>query len=200
MIPNEIRMNGVVESFSQSLTVIAGESLTVIDDEDMTEDNNEEIKSLSQSFSKIHVRSHYRKRPGCGSIKNKGLAKKKQPSKKRAPAKKSVSAKRTHIKEGKERARLSKVKGMDHESFKAILGQMERDKENFVPDQGSRVRNEQNALLWNDFRNRVQHLPRKRKIKTREEVKKEKARQFQARYIEALNNLDEPMSAEFQRI
>ena len=202
MIPNDVKMNNYDEDFSQSLTVIAGESLTVIDDEDMTkaEENNEEIDSLSQSLSEIYVKAHYCKRPGVGSIKNKGLAKKKQPAKKTAPARKSLSAKRTHIKEGKERARLSKVKGMDHESFKAILGQMDRDKENFVPDQGSQVRNEQNALLWNNFRNRVQRLPRQRKIKTREEVKKEKARQFQARYIEALNNLDEPMPAEFQSI
>ena len=191
MIPNEIQMNDVVESFSQSLTVIGDEScdesLTLIDDEDKDKD----IDSLSQSLAAIRVKAHYRSRPRGRSMKKKGTAKK------RVPARKSVSVKRTHIKEGKERARLSKAKKMDHESFKAIWEQMDSDKENFVPDQRSQERNELNAMLWNNFRNNVQHLPRKRNIKTRKEAKKEKAKQFQSRYIDALNNLDKPMPIEF---
>ena len=100
-------------------------------------------------------------------------------------------------KEGKERARLSKENKMDHETFQALCLSMDIEKENFVPDPRHREKNEHNAMLWNNFRNNVQRLPRKRNIKTREEVKKERAQQFQSRYIDAINNLEEPMPMRF---
>ena len=86
---------------------------------------------------------------------------------------------------------------MEYATFRAIWQQMDLDKENFVVDQKTIERNERNAMLWNNFRNNVQRLPKKCKIKTREQVKKEKAQQFQSGYIDALNNLDQAMPMEF---
>jgi len=142
----------------------------------------------------VPVKQHYRKLPGGGSTKKGASAKKKN-------VKKSVPVKRkTNIKERKEMAKLSKGSKMDPATFRAIVVQMNRDKENFPVEQRNQERNERNALLWNNFRNSVQRQPKRRKIKTREQVKKDKAVEFEARYIDALNNLNKPLPMEFMQL
>ena len=118
-IPNDVEMND--ESFSQPLTLIYDEKF-----DDKIEDSSRpkklisdgEIDFLSQSLSVVHVKEHFCRCPGSGSIKKKGLAKKMKPAKKRAPpAKRAVSATKTHIKEGKERKGKERKKERNKKRF-----------------------------------------------------------------------------------
>ena len=152
------------------------------------------ISSVCDSFDSLKVvpvKQHIRRRPGGGSSK-KG-------TRKSVAFKKNVRAKKkTHIKEEKQRAKLSNKPHMDPDMFQATMMQMDYNKENFRSEQANREINEKNVHLWNEFGNRVIHLPKQRIVKTREAVKREKAEKLQAEYIDALNNLDEPMSVDLQ--
>jgi len=105
--------------------------------------------------------------------------------------------KRTHIREGKERAELSKKTKMDPETFRAINQLMDQDKENFRVEQRNQEMNELNALAWNNFRNDLRARPKRPKIQTREQAKQDRARKYQAEYIEAVNNLERPIPIRF---
>ena len=112
--------------------------------------------------------AHYRK--CCGSIK-----------------------KRTHIKEGKDKAKVPKAAKMDIATLRAIREIMNEEKENFRVEERVQERNEHNINVWNNFKNSLQGRPKRRKIITHEQAKKQNAESYEAAYINAINNLEEPL-------
>ena len=76
------------------------------------------------SLQVVQVKQHFCRLPGGGSTKK--CARKSVAFKKNVPAKK-----KTHIKEGKQRAKLSNKPKMDPDTFRAYIMQIDYNKENF---------------------------------------------------------------------
>ena len=108
--------------------------------------------------------------------------------------------KRTHIEEGKEKAKVLKAAKMDIATLRAIREIVNKEKENFRVEERVQERNEHNTNVWNNFKNSLQGRPKRRKIITREQAKKQNAESYKAAYINAINNLEEPLPMRFLQI
>ena len=108
---------------------------------------------------RIVVRSHSRNCPGAGSH-----------NRPRAGG-------RTNIREVNERESRSNGHRISPQSFRTIRQIMDHDQANFPANQRNNNLNRENRRQWEEFRARSQLLRRRkrRKVKTCEEVKKEKA-------------------------
>ena len=110
---------------------------------------------------------------------------------------------RTNIREANEREKTRSINGngnrISPQSFKTIQQIMDQDQANFPTDQRNNNLNRENRRQWEEFRARSQLLRRRKrhKVKTREEVKKEKAMKQQMEWIRAVNDLSRPLPSKF---
>ena len=109
---------------------------------------------------------------------------------------------RTNIREANEREKTrSNGNGnrISPQSFKTIRQIMDQDQANFPTDQRNNNLNRENCRQWEEFQARSQllHRRKRRKVKTREEVKKEKAMKQQMEWICAVNDLSRPLPSKF---
>ena len=106
---------------------------------------------------------------------------------------------RTNIREANKRESRSNGNRISPQLFRTIRQIMDHDQANFPADQRNNNLNRENRRQWEEFGARSQLLRRRkrRKVKTVEEVKKEKAMKHQMEWIQAVNDLSRPLPSRF---